>query len=156
RLDNDLSGSILKKLARAGCISLAFGMESASQRVTDLMRKEVDVSAYERIIKDSSAAGIENVCCVIVGFPGETWIDFFKTVVKILSLRRYIGILNLSVPTLGQIQRNKEDIQLLGIHPDLMAVDQWRTIDGKNTPSVRMLRFWILQTLWRFAKARGL
>jgi radical SAM superfamily enzyme YgiQ (UPF0313 family) len=156
RLDGDLTGPLLKKMARAGCTQLAFGMESASQRVTELMRKEVDVRNYARIIRDAFGAGISVCCCVIVGFPGETWVDFFKTANTILRLGRFIDMLNLSVPTLTHISKSEKDMKMLGIHPESLNADEWRTSDGSNNPRLRLIRFWLLQFIWRLSKGKNL
>ncbi|MEQ1876038.1 MAG: radical SAM protein [Bdellovibrionia bacterium] len=148
RLESDLTAPLLAKLAKAGCDALAFGMDSSNQRVTELMRKEVDVTKYGQIIKDTFAAGIKSTCCVIVGFPGETRDEFLETARAIEELGPYIENLNISVPTLKKISANERDMKALGIRPKGLEADKWETVDGSNTPKVRMSRFRLLQYVW--------
>jgi len=58
--------------ARAGCRALYFGMESANERVLNLMNKHVKKRVIENNLKESAKAGIWNHVMVIYGFPGET------------------------------------------------------------------------------------
>jgi radical SAM superfamily enzyme YgiQ (UPF0313 family) len=154
RLDKELTGELLAKLAKAGCKEVAFGMESGSQNVTDLMRKEVDVNNYVRILGDTYSAGIKALCCVIVGFPGETWIDFFKTVILLFRVRNFVDTLNVSVLSLGHIRTADDEMMMLGIAPGPVDTDRWRSEDGKNTPRVREIRYWLLNALWRRLKTQ--
>src|SRR5262249_5318121 len=134
----------------------AFGMESASQKVTELMRKGVDVSNYAPIIKAAHSFGITCSICVIVGFPGERWIDFLKTAVAIFRFAPFVNLLNLSMLSLGEIGKHPEEMERLGIRNDTIEVDQWRTKDGHNTPRVRIIRFRILKSIWYFRKKKEL
>ena len=58
--------------ARAGCRALYFGMESANERVLNLMNKHVKKHVIENNLRESAKAGIWNHVMAIFGFPGET------------------------------------------------------------------------------------
>jgi radical SAM superfamily enzyme YgiQ (UPF0313 family) len=58
--------------AQAGCCTLYYGMESASERVLGLMDKHVKKSVIEHNLKEAAKAGIWNHVMAFYGFPGET------------------------------------------------------------------------------------
>jgi anaerobic magnesium-protoporphyrin IX monomethyl ester cyclase len=156
RLESDLNAGLLEKMARAGCQSISFGLESASQTVTDLMNKEVDVRNYERIIKDTAAAGIRVTCCVMIGFPGERWRDFFQTAKTLVKLRSDIYILNMNIMSPApQVATDPEEMKRLGIDEKNIDIFEWQTKDGKNTPTVRYIRLWLLMKLWALVQVQG-
>lgn len=79
-----------KKLARAGFIGGYFGLESASQRINDLMSKNIDVNDVIKILKNFNETGIiPNIFCMI-GFPTETREEAFKTRDFILENKEYL------------------------------------------------------------------
>lgn len=60
------------RLYRAGCRLLMFGLESASQRVLNLMGKGTWVEHFAPILSACKAANIAVRLDFLVGFPGET------------------------------------------------------------------------------------
>lgn len=67
-------------LKRAGCVSVAVGIESGSQRVLNLMEKGTRVPDVQRVIRDLSRAGIAVQVMTFTGFPTETAKEALKTV----------------------------------------------------------------------------
>jgi radical SAM family protein len=59
-------------LARSGCVSIAFGYESGSQRVLDLIDKGVRIDAVPDILRDLAEHGIAAQMMGFTGFPSET------------------------------------------------------------------------------------
>ena len=62
----------MQRLYDAGCRILMFGLESASQRVLNLMKKGTRVEHFRPILEACKAAGIAVRYDFMVGFPGET------------------------------------------------------------------------------------
>lgn len=62
----------MRRLYLAGCRILMFGLESASQRVLNLMRKGTRVEHFRPILEACKEAGIAVRYDFMVGFPGET------------------------------------------------------------------------------------
>jgi radical SAM superfamily enzyme YgiQ (UPF0313 family) len=154
RLDKRLTPELLHKLYRSGCRNIAFGLESGSQKVIDLMKKGVQVKNFKRILRDAHAAGISSYTCVIVGFPGENWWDFLKTFMLILSIHRYVSDVNLSVLSFSPDTILYADREKMGIVPNEKR-DLWTTKKGRNTHTIRYLRYRILKYLWlRLKKKR--
>ncbi len=59
-------------LSRAGCRFLSLGLESASQRVLNLMDKGITVDDAEAILTGCKQHGVMTEVFVMFGFPGET------------------------------------------------------------------------------------
>lgn len=56
---------------KAGCCTLYYGMESANERVLNLMDKHVKKSVIEHNLQAAAKAGIWNHVMAFYGFPGE-------------------------------------------------------------------------------------
>ncbi|MEP6601124.1 MAG: radical SAM protein [Nitrospirota bacterium] len=73
RFEETLSDPELWRLAaQSGCCTLYYGMESANERVLNLMDKHVKKSVIENNLKLAAGAGIWNHVMAFYGFPGET------------------------------------------------------------------------------------
>ncbi len=58
--------------AKAGCCTLYYGMESANERVLNLMDKHAKKSVIQNNLIQAAKAGIWNHVMAFYGFPGET------------------------------------------------------------------------------------
>ena len=58
--------------AKSGCCTLYYGMESANERVLNLMDKHVKQSVIVNNLREAAKAGIWNHVMAFYGFPGET------------------------------------------------------------------------------------
>ena len=67
-----LDRSLAQLMARAGCRTIAFGVESGNQDSLDLLKKDQTVDGMHRAIASCRTADIETVAYVLVGIPGET------------------------------------------------------------------------------------
>ena len=73
RFEETLSDPELWRLAaQSGCCTLYYGMESANERVLNLMDKHVKKTVIENNLKLAAGAGIWNHVMAFYGFPGET------------------------------------------------------------------------------------
>jgi anaerobic magnesium-protoporphyrin IX monomethyl ester cyclase len=66
-------------LRRAGCVSVAFGYESGTQRILDLINKGVDIAAVPGILRHLADAGIGVQMMGFTGFPSETPLEASET-----------------------------------------------------------------------------
>jgi radical SAM superfamily enzyme YgiQ (UPF0313 family) len=83
-IDEDL----LRGMKKGGCWMIGYGIEAGTQRVLDLMKKNIKLENIEKAVKVTRKIGIEVTGHVIVGFPGETEEDILATsrLVKKLDL----------------------------------------------------------------------
>jgi radical SAM superfamily enzyme YgiQ (UPF0313 family) len=64
---------LLKKMKKAGCNLLGYGVESCVQKILDNVKKGTSVLQIKTAIKNANKIGIPNVSHIIIGLPGETW-----------------------------------------------------------------------------------
>lgn len=88
RLDllSQLDDDFLDLMQRSGCLSLVIGVESGSQRVANLLRKEIDVSQAVSINRRLVNYAIQPRYLFLVGMPGETELDLRETEELMLTL----------------------------------------------------------------------
>jgi radical SAM superfamily enzyme YgiQ (UPF0313 family) len=75
---SDFSREIFKRMYRAGCRSILWGIESFNQRILDLMNKGTRADKIEGILKLSHKAGIYNIASMIQGFPTQAEEELLK------------------------------------------------------------------------------
>jgi radical SAM superfamily enzyme YgiQ (UPF0313 family) len=69
---DQVSEELLKAMRDAGCTDVFFGIESASQRVLDIVRKGFSVAQAKNAVKTAEKVGIKTHCSFIIGLPGES------------------------------------------------------------------------------------
>jgi len=73
RFEETLQDPAIWKLAAAsGCKTLYYGMESANERVLELMDKHAKKSVIQNNLQEAAKVGIWNHVMAFYGFPGET------------------------------------------------------------------------------------
>ena len=72
RFEESLDEQDMQMAAKSGCCTLYYGMESANERVLELMDKHAKKSVIERKLQEAAKAGIWNHVMAFYGFPGET------------------------------------------------------------------------------------
>ena len=72
RFEESLDEQDMQMAAKSGCCTLYYGMESANERVLELMDKHAKKSVIERKLQEAATAGIWNHVMAFYGFPGET------------------------------------------------------------------------------------
>jgi radical SAM superfamily enzyme YgiQ (UPF0313 family) len=106
RLDT-LDEEILKLMKKAGCYSLAVGIESGSDKVLKHMKKNLTVNQIKDKVELINKVGIEIIGFFILGYPSETEDDINKTIefAKKLPLTR--AQFNIFIPLPGSEIYNK-------------------------------------------------
>ncbi len=98
RISRDLADiDFCTALRRSGCVMLKLGLESGDQRVLDRMEKGIDVGTASRALKTLKKAGIATYVYLLFGAPSETAASARKTLEFTVSHREEIGFLNLAI-----------------------------------------------------------
>jgi len=140
RCDERMDLSYLEDLKKSGCQWLNFGIESGSQKVLDLMKKNVKVAAIEQNMQDITKLGIGAITSWFVGFPGEEPIDVAHTM-TLMWRTRHSSITVYAVQACNILHDTP-----LGQQPDVFSISQhriggqWVTKDLKNTVLHRLIR----------------
>jgi radical SAM superfamily enzyme YgiQ (UPF0313 family) len=72
RFEKSFSSELCQQLADSGCIAISGGLEVASDRLLQLMKKGVSVEQVARVTKGFSDAGILVHAYLMYGFPTQT------------------------------------------------------------------------------------
>ena len=75
----------LQLMKRAGCFQVAYGLESGSQKILELMKKKVFPDRMREVIEDTRRVGIRSKGYFIIGHPGETVETILETIEFALS-----------------------------------------------------------------------
>jgi anaerobic magnesium-protoporphyrin IX monomethyl ester cyclase len=82
------SDEFLARLARAGFTELLIGVESGSDRILKLIKKDFNREKVRQANRKLARAGIGSKMSWMAGFPGETADDFYQTADLMLELKR--------------------------------------------------------------------
>jgi len=100
-----LTLSLLKKMKKAGCQSVFFGIESGDQCVLDnVIGKSLDLKKVAKVAKMCKDIGLSTAAFYIIGFPGEKKEHMLKTIELALRLKRDFDVgmfLHFATPSLG-------------------------------------------------------
>jgi hypothetical protein len=75
-----LERSDFERMRSLGGRLARYGIESGSQRLLDLMRKDYDVATMEGTLAEADASDVWNHVNLLVGFPGEREDDIDRTI----------------------------------------------------------------------------
>lgn len=95
RVDTPLD--ILELMAMAGCIDLAFGLESGSEKVLKAINKDIDLSLTYEFVKACHSLGIRTHMFLLVSLPEETEEDAMQTIKVCGELSEYVTSMSLNV-----------------------------------------------------------
>ena len=97
RVDTICDVDIIRLMSEAGCKSLFLVVESGSQKVLDLLDKNITVDRIEKVIRLCKEYDIRTFCSLIVGVPGETYEDYLLTQNMMDKLKPYAYVYNIFV-----------------------------------------------------------
>jgi len=136
----------LKRMKETGCQWLSYGVESGSNAILRLMRKNFSVELCNRVIRETREAGMDESFNIIVGFPGESETEFNETAQFVKNNLEFANMVTLNPLYLSRemdINSKKWDIEF----SDTKGEDEWYTRDGTSTPEIRKQRLNILEKI---------
>ena len=75
-----MNEEVIIQLKKAGCFRIWIGAESGSQRIIDLMDRQVDIKKVSEMMQLTKKHGIETGTFIMVGYPTETLEDINLTI----------------------------------------------------------------------------
>ena len=75
-----INKEMLVALKTAGCVRIHYGIESANQRILDILKKDITVEQAREVIKMTKAVGIETLAYFMIGNPTETKDEILNTI----------------------------------------------------------------------------
>ena len=98
----DLNEGLIALMAKAGCIGINMGLESASDSVlANMKRKVFDLKKAIRLIKSCKKHNVEINGFFIIGLPGETILTSLKTIYYALRLNPDFLQFTVATPYIG-------------------------------------------------------
>lgn len=86
RFEKAFTPELCRLLAQAGCVAVSGGLEVASNRLLDLMKKGVTVEQVARVTRAFTDAGIMVHAYLMYGFPTETEQDTIDALERVRQL----------------------------------------------------------------------
>ena len=77
---NLISRELLKKMKRAGCWRITYGVESGNQQILDRIPKNIKLEDISKAIKLTREVGIKSCASFILGHPNEKLNDMIDTI----------------------------------------------------------------------------
>jgi len=139
----EMTFDLLAKLKRAGCIALAYGLETASTKLMLKIGKVASMNSDpEQIVRDGARAEVMSTLNFMFGLPGETEDDFQDTVDFFKRNSSFISAVNPS-PCFCYFANGTLGFE----NPSAYGLDfshgqlYWETVNGDNNYRIRMRRF---------------
>lgn len=140
---------LLEKMKLSGCMTLSYGIDSASPQVLAAMNRPTSVGTMAKVIKYTAAAGIGTRLSCIIGYPTETDDNFQETLDFFKENRHNIKYIK---PSLCSAYQNDGRWEKLGL-PAQRHFLFWEDKDKKNTFPIRIER---LKKLIRLGQEYGI
>lgn len=139
----DMTLKLLRKLKKAGLVSIVYGVEHLSDKVLRKMHKPFTFAQVQDTLRSTKAADIIVCINLIAGFPGETEEDVSLVIQSLRKIRPYVDAVSSLNPC--HITASTE----LESYPERFGIVfpegkdrcvEWESADGTNTFSVRKQR----------------
>ncbi len=111
----NLNQDLLFKMKKAGCYNLIWGLESGSDRILKMMKKDARAKESAKLLKMAKNAGISNSVCLIIGYPYETSQDLELTATLIKNNAKFIEnlyILILKIIHSSFLYNNQKELKI--------------------------------------------
>jgi len=99
-----LDDSMLRLMRRAGCVQMDIGIETGSQRMSEIICKDIDLETAPDTIDKANKHGIACGVFLMAGFPDETRDDLLETYEFMKRIRPAEIVLNILDPMPGSEQ----------------------------------------------------
>jgi len=87
---DQLTQEICDIMADSGCMSICFGIESGSQKILDILKKNITIKQQETGIRFAYNSGMKTRAQLMVGLPQEAEEDFNLTMDFIKRNQKYV------------------------------------------------------------------
>ena len=77
---NLVDKELLRHMKRAGCYSIAYGIESASPEILNILNKDITLEQVEEAVGIAQEVGLQTIGYFMLGSPGETPETIDKTI----------------------------------------------------------------------------
>ena len=137
-LDPGFKDPIIADLARSGCRTLRFGLESACVKTLEAMNKPTRPDSARRILRACTDNGIQTAVMLIAGFPTETQRELNMTFDYLVENRDRIDFLTIHQYSLVPGSPMANDPARFGLYLLNPEAVLWTSLPFENTNPVGM------------------
>lgn len=98
---NSLDEELISLMARSGCKSIGLAVESGTQRIQKLIKKNVKLDRIKNLVDHMRREGVRSHSLFVLGFPFETMDEIKATLQFAKDLKCDWNLLNIATPLLG-------------------------------------------------------
>jgi radical SAM superfamily enzyme YgiQ (UPF0313 family) len=146
---DEMTEPLVAKLAASGCTDVLFGLETGSEEVLKKMRKRYKHSTAEKVLQYCHDHKIFVTASVIFGHPGETELEFHKSLNFFRANAHNIDLFLLN--HMGVYGESDISLHLdkYGIDPNsIQFADEWVGDNGQNTFEIRRERVSVARAIF--------
>ena len=137
-LDPGFKDDVIADLAKSGCRTLRFGLESANEATLEAMNKPTRPDSARRILKTCKDNGIQPAVMLIAGFPTETQGQLYETYDYLIENRDRIDFLTIHQYSLVPGSPMAQNPDQFGLYLLDQEAILWTSIPFVNTNPVGM------------------
>lgn len=134
---NRVNTELLKKMRKAGCIQVDFGVESGSPECLKRVKKGITVDQIKDAFAACKKVGIRTFANILINLPGETEDELKQTFDLLEQIKPTVTSFNTFTPYVGtdiydnwQVKLSPKDYSILGEPPlQLVTNPQFRFAD---------------------------
>lgn len=123
---------MIDALAKSGCTSIHYGVESGSQRVIDILQKGVTLEQIRKAFKLTKAAGLRSFAYMMLGVPGETPEEMEQSIALVDELQPDHVNYSICMPLPGT------PLYEAALRDGLVASDFWREFAQNPKPGLKL------------------
>ena len=157
RCDGRMDLAYFQDLKDSGCAHLSFGLESGSQKVLELMKKQVTVDEMDSNLRDAKLVGIETHANWIIGFPNEDIEAATHSLNLLWNHRNNIDYISPGMTFGDQDQTdfefNRDKYNISDNKKPYLG--WWYTLDWSNTKLHRLIRLKLTNIWLEVCKTHG-
>lgn len=98
---NVMDEKILELMARAGCHTIQFGVESVTDQILEYINKQISSDQVKHVFSVCRSLGIRTLAHYVIGFPGETLETAEATIRYAIELDSDFASFNVATPKVG-------------------------------------------------------
>ncbi|MHA1271241.1 MAG: B12-binding domain-containing radical SAM protein [Candidatus Helarchaeota archaeon] len=146
---NKLNNDKLNHYKELGLTHCFYGLESGSQKILNLMNKNLSLEHAINMIKNTAKLGIDVILYLIIGFPGESNNDYELTLQFLEKYKDYITDISVSAFTLMNDSPvfNSSLLTPIRLGSKILNCYDYKTNDN-ITHEIRSERYLKLKNFW--------
>lgn len=125
---NTVDEEVLKALKKAGCQRIHYGVEAGTQKILNVLRKEITLKMAEKAFKLTKKMGIEAAGYFMLGSPTETKNDILQTIKFIKKLNPDYIHVTITTPFPAT------DLYKMALEERVIADDIWQEFAKNPNP----------------------